>query len=307
MERKRLSEYLDGFVYTDIQSDQDQPEYLRAPGLIDIIDFGNMLSRLFRDMTLPDDYWRADTRVVVTPEYPNLEDTSTTVPMIVWDVIARSTFPTDIRPRKRNVSEFEVDRFSDTVNEHMVQRFNNIFELACIDKDNYHASRLQEFLEDFIEVHIGLFQLAGVGAIEYEGRTNDRVLSYRERVRDEFAVRTTRYRIETQTIRIVPIARLQEVEITLQSGFSVMLNERVTRTSAQYDTLSRERAFLIKQVVDSVDQVHSTYKKDTDYYLSDNKIYWNDGERAPTIGETYFVTYLYSESIEFSDTAPVLM
>jgi hypothetical protein len=300
---EKLNSYLDSFIYSDIIQDDGSIEYLRAPGLIDVLDFGNMVSRIMRNITLPLDYWKAGTKLIVTPEYPDITSEAVATPMIVWDVVSRNHYPKEPVPRRRNANEFAEDEDSDTVKVHMVQRFENLFQFSCVEKDNYHASRLQEFLEDFLEVHKGLFQLAGIGRMEYAGRLSERIYPVGSGVRDKFAVRSTRYLIETQVVRIVPVTRLQEVEINLQAGFFIMLNERVTRGSGTYDTLSHEEVILIKQVVDSPLQLHSTYKKDADYYLQDNKIYWQTSGRSPAEGDTYFVTYLYSEKITVSETS----
>jgi len=300
---KKVQE-LPEFVYDDT-IDTEQPEYLRAPALLDIVDFGNMVSRLLRSISLTNEFWPAGTSPIVTPEYPDLTDESLNVPMIVWDVVDRVPLEMDTVPRRRNTNPFREDRESEHILIHNVQRFRNIVEFLCVDRDNYHAYRLQEFLEDFMMTHQGLFQLAGVGKVLYDSRINDRVLSYRERVRDKFAVRTTRYEVFTQVIRAIPITRLQEIEVTLTAGYHVMLNERVTRGSSTCDSLSRSHVLFLKEVKDTIDGP-DTYQKDVDYYLSDDKICWKSGGKSPSTGSTYFVTYLYSGTIEFTDAAEPL-
>ena len=294
------------FIYDDRIKDE-QPEYLRAPGIIDVVDFGNMISRLLRNLTLPSEYWDPSTRVVVSPEYPDLMEDNLLMPQIIWDVVSRVPFEKDPKPRRRNVNELDADRNSPIVNIHNVQRFDNTMEFLCIDRDNYKASRLQEFFEDFMELHLAIFQDAGVSDVLYDSRINDRVLSYRERVNDKYGVRTTRYRVLTQVLRVFPRTRLQHIDVRASAGYYIRVSERVTRGSGDYDTLDRATALFIKGVRDDISNLHSTYQKDVDYYLgSDSRIYWITGGDAPTEGAEYFVSYLHSDTIEAEDKADIV-
>ena len=223
--------------------------------------------------------------------------------MIVWQLLDRTPSRQDPVARRRNVHQFAVDDNARAPKAYLVQRFSNIVRFACIDRDHYHAYRLQELLEYFMALHIGIFQLAGVGGVLYESRENDRLMG---RSTDKFALKSTRYQVLTQTLRVIPLERLMEIEVTLTAGYQIMVNEPIVRGSGSSDAFQNSHVILIKDVRDTTVASRSTYTKTEDFYLQDDAIVWVSGGRAPAVGATYYVTYLYGDPLEFSEQTELI-
>jgi hypothetical protein len=284
----------------------EQPEYPRLQGYLDVLDFGGMFADLIQKSNLPK-YWRDGTELIATHDTPDLEDEGLLVPMIYWTVEDR--IPVEPRPVLRHaheLAEYEEEEFANTF---WIQQFINVVSFSCIDSSNYNASRLQEYLEDFLLTHYAIFRAAGITDLRYDSRVPDRILSYRERVRTQFSVRTTLYRVKTQIIRVIPEVRLQSVHVNITSEARAVINEAVVRGSGDSDALAMDNPVAILGIYDTrtAHTYGDSYEKERDYYLNDSReLQWLSGGRAPAEGATYYVSYLHGAALESSSYASPL-